>query len=252
MNWLLLRGLARESAHWGDLPEQLRRARPQDSFHTLDLPGTGLNRHLRSPTCITEMHQFAQQATLHLPRPLGLIGLSLGGMVALDWALHWPENFAGLVLISSSSGLSFPWRRLRPAQWAGVVRMLTRTDSDAREQAILALTSNQPINAAVAEQWQQIQRERPVARFDVIRQLYAASRYKPPHQTLRIPALVLASRGDRLTDWRCSRDLAQAWDWPLKVHLKAGHDLPLDDPQWLIAQINTYFPVDHQSRVRTG
>jgi hypothetical protein len=67
-----------------------------------------------------------------------------------------------------------------------------------------------------------------------------------------MPALVLASRGDRLTDWRCSRDLAQAGDWPLKVHLKAGHDLPLDDPQWLIAQINTYFPVDHQSRVRTG
>jgi pimeloyl-ACP methyl ester carboxylesterase len=244
MDWLLLRGLARESAHWGDLPEQLRRARPRDRFHTLDLPGTGLARHRHSPTRIALMRQFAERATHHLPRPLGLIGLSLGGMVALDWAAHRPEDCAALVLISTSSGLSAPWRRLRPTQWARMARMLSETDSDAREQAILALTSNRPVDSTVAGHWQQIQRERPVQRLDVIRQLYAASRFTPPRHVPQVPALMLASCADRLTDWRCSRDLARAWDWPLEVHPDAGHDLPLDDPQWLIAQINSYFPAD--------
>lgn len=248
MDWLLLRGLARESAHWGDWLEQLRRSRPQDSFHTLDLPGTGLARQFRSPASVAGARQFAERATRQLPRPLGLIGLSFGGMVALDWALHSPEDCAGLVLISSSCRLSPPWRRLQPRQWAPVIRMLGQADSAARERAILALTSNRPLSISVLEQWQAIQRERPVQRVDVIRQLYAASCYKPPGGMPQMPTLVLASQGDRLTDWCCSRDLAESLECPLEVHPNAGHDLPLDDPQWLIAQLNTYFPEERCSR----
>ncbi|MBZ0333312.1 hypothetical protein MARI_05680 [Marinobacter sp. JH2] len=244
MDWLLIRGLARESAHWGDWPEQLRRARPEDTFHTVDLPGTGLALDSRSPTSIAEARQFADRVTRELPRPLGLIGLSLGGMVALDWALNRPEDCVSLVLISSSSRLSSPWRRMRPAQWAPVMRLLVQSDSDVRERAILALTSNRPISDEVARQWQAIQRERPVQRGDVIRQLYAASCYKPPLKAPKMPTLVLASYRDRLTDWRCSRDLAKSLECPLELHPDAGHDLPLDDSLWLIEQLNAYFPVD--------
>lgn len=251
MDWLLIRGLARESAHWGDWPDQLRRARPEDRFHTVDLPGTGLARDLRSPTSIAEARQFADRATRRLPRPLGLIGLSLGGMVALDWALNQPEDCAGLVLISSSSRLSSPWRRMRPTQWAPVMRILAQADSDTRERAILALTSNRPISGEVARQWQAIQRERPVRRGDVVRQLCAASRYKPPKKAPEMPTLVLASYRDRLTNWRCSRDLAEMLECPLELHTNAGHDLPLDDSLWLIEQLNTYFPEDQSVQVRT-
>ncbi|RMJ03863.1 Pimeloyl-[acyl-carrier protein] methyl ester esterase [Marinobacter litoralis] len=252
MDWLLIRGLARESAHWGDWPEQLRRARPVDKFHTVDLPGTGLARDFRSPTSIVEARQFADRVTRNLPRPLGLIGLSLGGMVALDWALNRPEDCASLVLISSSSRLSSPWRRMRPVQWTPVMRMLTQADSDKRERAILALTSNRPISDEVARQWQTIQRERPVRRGDVIRQLYAASCYKPPRKVPKMPTLVLASYRDRITDWRCSRDLAKSLECPLELHPDAGHDLPLDDSPWLIEQLKAYFPFDECVQARTN
>jgi len=251
MDWLLIRGLARESAHWGDWPEQLRRARPGDTFHTVDLPGTGLARDFRPPNSIAEARQFADRVTRWLPRPVGLIGLSLGGMVALDWALNRPADCASLVLISSSSRLSPPWRRMRPAQWAPVMRMLAQADSDTRERAILALTSNRPIRGEVAQQWQAIQRERPVRRGDVMRQLYAASCYKPPLKVPKMPTVVLTSYRDRLTDWRCSRDLAKALECPLELHPDAGHDLPLDDSPWLIEQLNAYFPVDECVQART-
>ncbi|MBJ6139046.1 alpha/beta fold hydrolase [Marinobacter litoralis] len=242
MDWLLIRGLARESAHWGGWLKQLQHARPMDRFHTLDLPGTGGARNLCSPTSIAEAREYAEKQSLQLPRPLGLIGLSLGGMVALDWALENPEDCAGLVLISSSSGLSTPWRRMKPAQWPNVVRLMAQANIEARELAILSLTSNRPINVAVAEQWRAIQLKRPVRRANVLRQLYAASRYKPRAQNIKVPALVLASKGDRLTDWRCSLALAEALKCPLELHPAAGHDLPLDAPQWLIDQLATHFP----------
>src|SRR5690554_7405102 len=36
MHWILLRGLTRERAHWGDFPERLRAAFPDQHFHLVD------------------------------------------------------------------------------------------------------------------------------------------------------------------------------------------------------------------------
>lgn len=242
MQWLLLRGLARESAHWGGLKSQLERSRPGEKFHTLDLPGTGLNNHLRAPHSIAETRAFIERASAELPRPLGLIGMSLGGMVALDWAQHQPRDCAALVIIGTSSGLSPAWRRLIPNNWPAIARLLLNVNIDRRERGILQLTSNLAIPAQLMEAWLEVQRVRPVSRANVIRQLYAASRFRPSPDAPAVPGLLLASYGDRLVDWRCSLTLAQTWQWPLRLHPSAGHDLPLDDPDWLIAQINHRFP----------
>ena len=241
MDWLLLRGLARESSHWGKLPEQLRRARPFDRFHTVDLPGTGTNHHEPSPTSVAQMSLFARQATTDLPRPLGLIGMSLGAMVALEWAQQNPAECAALVLIGTSSGLSRPWHRLTPSNWPAIARKLLSSDIEARERGILALTSNHPAREHVTEAWLRIQRCRPVTRLNVLRQLYAALRFTPSRRAPDVPALILASQADRLVDSRCSRLLALAWDWPLALHPSAGHDLALDDPDWIIEQVNQRF-----------
>ena len=48
-----------------------------------------------------------------------------------------------------------------------------------------------------------------------------------------LPTLLLASRNDGLVDVRCSRGLAAAWKVPLVEHASAGHDIPLDDPEWV-------------------
>ena len=49
--------------------------------------------------------------------------------------------------------------------------------------------------------------------------------------------LGLLERLDRLVSPRCSQRLAAAWKVPLALHPSAGHDLPLDDPDWLLAQL---------------
>ena len=53
-NWLLIRGLARESGHWGDFLTQLQRAFPQAQIHCLDLPGCGINHRQSSPDSISK------------------------------------------------------------------------------------------------------------------------------------------------------------------------------------------------------
>ena len=52
-----------------------------------------------------------------------------------------------------------------------------------------------------------------------------------------VPILLLASLGDRLVSPRCSERIARAWNAPLRMRPDAGHDLPLDDPDWVLGQL---------------
>lgn len=63
--WLLLRGLTRESAHWGEFIPKLQAAFPDVQIHTLDLPGTGADYQGSSPASIkaitAQVRQFAKE-----------------------------------------------------------------------------------------------------------------------------------------------------------------------------------------------
>ena len=76
--------------------------------------------------------------------------------------------------------------------------------------------------------------------FDVARhgerQLLAAACFRAPDRC-PVAALVLSSAGDRLVSPRCSRAIAEHWRLPHRVHPDAGHDLPLDAPDWVAAAI---------------
>ena len=57
MHWILLRGLTREHAHWGNFPSRLREAFPDHLFHTVDLPGTGVRYRENSPSTVAAIRQ---------------------------------------------------------------------------------------------------------------------------------------------------------------------------------------------------
>lgn len=240
--WVLLRGLAREARHWGEFGTQLQARLPAgDTVTAIDLPGNGVRWLETSPSCVDDLVTAARRAVAeqsHAP-PYVLVALSLGGMVALAWAAAHPREVRGAVLINSSAGgLSPFWRRLRPRSYARVLDLLRpgRRAID-RERAVLALTSNLPVPEALARVWATHAQTCPVTHANFGRQLAAAIGFRPPRTPPAVPVLLLASRADRMVSHHCSRDMARAWGLPLAEHASAGHDLPLDDPEWVIEQV---------------
>jgi pimeloyl-ACP methyl ester carboxylesterase len=120
---------------------------------------------------------------------------------------------------------------------------LWQRDPLQQEAAILRLTSRYfADNPAIMTRWAAYARECPPSRRNTLRQLLAALRYRPPPAQPRVPMLVLNSLGDELVDSRCSQALAEHWQLPLRRHPDAGHDLPLDAPDWVCEQIRAWMP----------
>ena len=244
--WILLRGLTREAGHWGSFRHRLaQQAGGQDAVIALDLPGNGVLHGKASPASVPYMARAcrAELARRGVAPPYVLVAMSLGAMVALDWCHEAPVEVAGCVLINTSArGQGWFWQRLRPRNYASLLGLL-RPGLPAlqRETAILGMTSSDPArHAGVAAQWAAMAISRPVRWQNALRQLLAAARYVPPVGRPGMPMLLLASEDDTLVSVQCSRDIAARWELPLQVHPHAGHDLPLDDPGWVLAQLGAW------------
>jgi pimeloyl-ACP methyl ester carboxylesterase len=86
--------------------------------------------------------------------------------------------------------------------------------------------------------WTELARAHPVRRSNAARQFLAAARYHPGPLSKPVPVLVLASARDGLVDPACSRAIVTALPGStLEEHPTAGHDLPLDDPRWVVERI---------------
>lgn len=240
--WVLLRGLAREAGHWGDLPTAWeRRLPPGDALVAVDLPGNGSRWREPAPLSVAEMAKATHAELAGGPHgpPFVLVALSLGAMVALQWAATRPHEVRGCVLVNTSFRSFSPfWHRLRPRSWPKLLGLLAPGRGPiSRERAVLALTSSLPVAQRTASAWAGLARERPVSLANVLRQLLAAARFRAPQLPHGLPLLLLASQRDRLVSVCCSRAAARAWGAPLREHPWAGHDLALDDAQWLVDQV---------------
>ena len=244
--WILLRGLTREQAHWGDFPDLLRQALPPDtSILTPDLPGNGTLWQSRSPSTVYGMVDHSRQALRdagHLP-PYHVLAMSLGAMVTVDWATRHPEELSVAILISTSLRPFSPfWQRLRPHQYGRILHLLSSHPTDlAWEQAIMAMTTCHPANPqATVARWVAARRSHPVSVGNAWRQLMAAARYRAPAKPPAVPMLLLNGEGDQLVHPDCSQALAHAWQLPWVTHPTAGHDLPLDAGPWVVSQVQAW------------
>jgi pimeloyl-ACP methyl ester carboxylesterase len=239
--WVLLRGLSRESGHWGVFPEHLLRElsalQPSCEVMSVDLPGTGVQRRQASPTQVSAIVD-ACRADLRgrgLNGPVSVVGMSLGAAVLSDWANRYPDEVeAGVLINPSLRPFSELFRRPRPLNYLGLALLsLSRFSARLREERVLSLTTRLTPPQAVIDRWVELQRQHPLGVRNTARQLLASLRYRASRTRPAAPMLLLCSKADSLVDWRCSQAISRAWGAPLRLHTKAGHDLPLDDPQWV-------------------
>jgi len=244
--WVLLRGLTRESRHWGTFPPLLADTVAAAGVITLDLPGNGALHALRSPSSVDAMaaHCRHELRRLGVARPVHVLAMSLGAMVATAWAVAAPDEIAAAVLINTSMRPFSPFhQRLRPANYTTLLRLaLMRPSAAERERAVLAMTSRAAgrDDAALLRAWVAYQRECPVTAANSLRQLWAAARFRSPLANPFRRALLLGSASDALVDVRCTRQLARHWSCDMRLHPWAGHDLPLDDAAWVAAKVRDW------------
>ena len=239
--WVLLRGLMREQRHWEDFPQRLARALPDAAIVTPDLPGNGQRHAVRSASRVIDSVEFcrADLAARGLRPPYRLLALSLGGMLAVEWASRYPDEIAGAVLVNTSMRpYSRFYQRLRWQNYPAILGLLLRGGAERQERLILRLSSNDAaVRDALLPRWLIYQSDHPVTRANALRQLWSAARYRAPSVRPAVPLLILSGGGDRLVDPACSRRLAQAWQTEYREHPNAGHDLPLDDGDWVAQNV---------------
>jgi pimeloyl-ACP methyl ester carboxylesterase len=241
--WVFLRGLTRESRHWGDFLTQFEQALPQSQVLALDLPGNGLLNRQRSPLQVADMvlHCRDQLAQRQIKPPYHVLAMSLGAMVAVAWAGAYPQEVRAQVLINTSlRPFSSFYQRLRPQNYGLLLRLALLGATPAQwARAVLRLTSNrQP--EEVLSHWLALQQSHPVSRANALRQLLAAAQFCAPMSRPLTPTLVLASRQDQLVSVACSQALVRQWRCDFRRHPDAGHDLPLDDGPWVAAQVHDW------------
>lgn len=243
--WLLLRGLAREQRHWYRFPEVFAGALGDVTTHCIDYPGVGTEHTRTSPASIRAIMEDTRDRWLRLrdehPGDWNLLGISLGGMISMQWASDHPDDFRRVVLVNTSaSDLARPWERMDLAILPQIVAAARTTDDVRRERIVLGFTTRlAPDLDLIARDWSRFREDRPAPVGTLVRQLAAASRFRAPKR-LAPKTLVVAAARDVLAHPVCGERLAKHLGVPIVVHPSAGHDLAVDDGPWLAGQVRDW------------
>jgi len=252
-NWILLRGLARESAHWGVFVPLLQSTFPDAHLTLLDLPGTGCFHRETSPCTIKaitdRLHHHAFDHGF-LQRPVTILALSLGAMVAWEWMRTYPDDICGAALMNTSfADLSPFYQRLRWQSYTDFIALAMTYDVLNRESGILQLVSNRrDQDEHIAQAWKNIHDERPMSRNNNLRQIIAAATYRPGGIKPQQPVLLLNGQGDRLVAPVCSEAIFKKWNLRFRSHPWAGHDLTLDDGAWVALQLKDWAAQEYKNQ----
>ncbi|MGZ3773072.1 MAG: alpha/beta fold hydrolase [Pseudobdellovibrionaceae bacterium] len=241
-NWILLRGLARGTGHWGSFVERMKKHFPQDRFELIDLPGNGGRNEEQSPLNISE---YVKDLRMHSEfvkkgQPFNILSVSLGSMVTVEWLREYPHEVQKAYLVCTSSmGFSSVHQRFLPANYLKAFQLLkARGDESEYEKVVLEMVTNSHARRqAEGLALMAYTKTHPMHFSNIVRQLIAASRYRFPKEAPGDIRLI-GSYGDKLVSPKCTLKIGESWGVRPAMHPWAGHDIAIDDPDWLIEQLH--------------
>ncbi|MEN0060280.1 MAG: alpha/beta hydrolase [Bdellovibrio sp.] len=240
-HWILLRGLARGAGHWGSFIEKMQERFPDDEIELIDLPGNGSRHRETSPLEVKDYVRDLRQRsrTVQDGKSFHLLAVSLGAMIAVEWMREFPHEVEKAYLVCTSSSSYSPfYQRFQPINILKALPLfITRPEGAEVERIILdMITNSHARRQAEVLGLSTYSDTHPLRRQNALRQLVAAARYKFP-QGAPGEVKLIGTYGDRLVSPQCTLSIAQAWGLKPAMHPWAGHDIPLDDPFWLLEQI---------------
>jgi pimeloyl-ACP methyl ester carboxylesterase len=158
-------------------------------------------------------------------------------MMALQWADLFPNELASIILINTSDGrLSSPHERLNLKNYRKILKALRhmRDPISFELNLIEMIAQNLKNKEEVAKTFA---KATPTTLANLTRQLMAASTFRLPKKRPDVPALILAGREDAFVNPVCTKRIAKEFDLPVEWHPTAGHDIPLENPDWVNEKI---------------
>lgn len=240
--WVFIRGLGRHALHWDPFAREFQKTFPQDEIEFLELRGNGTLAH--SPSCLSIPDNVrdlrSRSDLLKKNGSVYLMTMSLGSMIGVEWAHLFPQEISGLVTINTSDrGTSSFFERMKPHNYLRVFNVIGKapTNEDI-ERTILKMTTQDPNHHE--ELVQKFSKIPATTRMNYVRQLIAAGTYEFPDHKPKTEILMLCSEGDQLVSSECTKRIAQMWTLKPHVHPSAGHDLPLEAPEWICQEIRNW------------
>ena len=251
---LFLHGFLGSHAEWRPLIERL-----SDAFHCLavDLPGHGRTPASDDPAAYTlpgaaaAVEEFLDARGVER---VHVVGYSMGGRLALYWAVHRPDRCGRVVMESASPGLlesrQAPARRALDERWAA------RFEAGPLAE-VLADWYRQPLFASLHEQpevwramWAQRLRNRPEEVARSLRGMSVAAQASLWGRlaSLTVPLLVLAGERDGKYRAIAARMAAAA---PRRVETRtvadAGHNAHVEQPSAVADLIRAWIALERSS-----
>ncbi len=245
-SFVLLRGLGRESRHWGKFPSMLEKENFCSKVFLCDLPGAGPFHKEHGVNSISKMLSHLvknYQSEFMKNKPLSILGFSLGGMLTMEYVTQYPTLFSEFILINSSlKNLSPFYKRLKFSALPKLFKIASSNSAVRKEHLVLELTSQMhKEDSEVLKEHVVIAESAPMTLSTLLEQILAAATYKGPSKELKVPGLILYSKKDELVNPECSIELAKTYALTSFAHEEAGHDLVLDDPEWVLEKMREFY-----------
>ncbi|UQS81799.1 2-succinyl-6-hydroxy-2,4-cyclohexadiene-1-carboxylate synthase [Bombilactobacillus folatiphilus] len=236
-HWVFWHGFMGSGHDFAQISEKL-----PGTCWTVDLLGHGQTNKVASAAPYQMAQQIAQLAallqTLVGTQAINLVGYSMGGRLALGYALMYPEHIENLILESSTAGLKTPQQRQQRQQHDALLAQKLRTEPlvqfvDAWEQLPLFESQKQlPTQLQVRIRQQRLAQD-PLALAASLEGMGTGTmpNFWPRLQNLRVPVTLIAGQ----KDVKFQRLTAQmAHQLPIVQRLvvaNAGHNVHLEQPQ---------------------
>lgn len=242
---ILIRGLGRWSEHWVGFDKRLA-----EHWKVITFDSRGLGRTTTPLLPWNTIADLAADVSLILRSEridsAHIVGTSLGGMIALEFAANFPQMAKSVTAINTSIGRS-GHRRLSWNASRALIRAAKTGDKMYPELARVLLATSAPQNVIelLATNWKEVDKKYPLPIAIVTQQLLLAMRWR--HITrigksLQCPVQIISAEEDQFVPRGNSLFLASRIPGALFTQIpRGGHETHVDQPEALEKALSDFF-----------